>query len=590
MHRRLCTWAASIGFFVAGAIAAQTTEALPLDDLRPGQRGWGISVFEGSRAERFEVEILGVQRNYTAESSLIFARLTGRGLETAGVIAGMSGSPVYVDDKLVGAVALGYAFPRQAIAGITPIESMRRLAPAPAAALAPGALSPRLSVTESGALLDELTAARVDEGRFERAAARLRGDLGSGRAAVQWSTAGFGETARRWLGDRLQLAVETSGGAAPHLDASRLTAGGAVAAVLVDGDLRLAVTGTVTERRGDELLAFGHPFLGSGPIDIPLAPAEVITVVESAYSSFKVSNFGPIAGSFDVDRQAGIRGRLGVVPAMVPLNLRIGERSFRMRLAPMADLLPLLTALSTYGALDAAGQVAGAQSLSLDARFRLAGHGELRLRQDFDGERAATECAVYLLAIADFLGSNPLEQPRIESLDVDIQRADHRRMASLVSAHPDRTVVEPGSTVALALDLQAFRGERFRRTVEVTIPADVPDGKYSLIAGSGPTVDDVARGLEPAAPQTFAQALEFLRGLHARSQVVVLGVVAGRGVSVAGEVLPRLPPSMRSLWSASGTGAAAPLRFAVARRDVFALDLPIEGGVRLDLEVRRRAS
>ncbi len=356
----------------------------------------------------------------------------------------------------------------------------------------------------------------------------------------------------------------------------------------MDGDLRIAVTGTVTDRSGDEILAFGHPFLDAGPVLLPMAPAEVLTVLASQYNSFKVSSFGEPIGAFDEDRSVGVHGRVGVVAPTVPMTVEVGERRFKMRLAALPQVLPTLVAISALGCLDSAGHVAGAQGLDLDLRLVTRDHGELRLRQSFDGEQAASQSAIFLLAVAGFVAQNPLAEVALDAVTVSFSPSARPRTAAIVGAHAERTLVRPGDQVTVNVDFLAYRGVPFRRALEIAVPADLPDGRYSLYVGDGATIDGVRLDLEPAVPQTFAQAMRILGSLHSRRELVALGVFGGRGLAVAGRILPRLPGSVRSLWGAAASGSAVPLRAAIAQQVVQPLEVPAEGGVRIDLEVRHR--
>jgi hypothetical protein len=369
-------------------------------------------------------------------------------------------------------------------------------------------------------------------------------------------------------------------------DSSVLVPGGAVAGVLVDGDLRLAVTGTVTDRTGDEILAFGHPFLDAGPVLLPMAPALVITVLASQYSSFKLASFGEPIGAFDEDRSVGVHGRIGVHAPTVPLQVRVGERTFRMRLAAVPQLLPTLVAISAVGCLDAANHVAGAQGLDVELVLRTREHGDLRMRQSFDGEQAAGQSAAFVVAVSGFLMENPLAKLTLDGASVGFATSREPRTATITGAHAERTVVRPGDMVTVNVDFLAYRGAPFRRTLAIAVPEDLPNGRYSLFVGDGATIDAVRLNLEPAEPQTFAQAMKLLGSLHSRRELVALGVFGGRGLAVAGTIMPRLPGSVRSLWGAAASGSATPLRAAIAQQVVEPLDVPAEGGVRIDLEVR----
>ncbi len=576
---------------------------IPLTEVRAGQRGYGLSVFSGAEPERFEVEVVGVMRNVSPDTSYILARLTGKGLEKSGVIAGMSGSPVFLDGRLAGAVAFSWPFSREAIAGITPIESMRRLSGVQPV-LAPDPVPPpALPLPPVG--LADLAAARIPADLLERELKAFQPHLVAGGVpALQWSTVGFGEQSSAML--KTALGSVAPGGRAGAMPAQGMTVvghspgppapgklipGGSVAAVLVDGDFSLAATGTVTDRIGDQVFAFGHPFLGTGPSRVPMATADVVTVLASQYSSFKIANIGDVVGAFEQDRQVGIEGRLGLTAPMVPMSLEIRgpqPHTFHMRLADVPQLMPILVGSSLTAGLDSASYAAGPQGLDLEARIRLAGHGELDVQQSFDGDTAGAETASFVIALAAYLVQNPLELVSIQSIDVRLTQSAKPRSATLVDAHADRAVVQPGDKVTLNLDLLPYRGERYRHTTTVTLPEDLPDGRYSLLVGDGASADASRLLLQPAEPLSIDQALTLLRSFHSRRDLVVMGVFGGPGLSVAGEAMPRLPASVRSLWGAAASGSAVPLRMAIAQQQVERLATPIDGLVKIDLEVRRR--
>ncbi|HYU36148.1 MAG TPA: SpoIVB peptidase S55 domain-containing protein, partial [Thermoanaerobaculia bacterium] len=462
---------------IAGPSALPT---IGIDDLRPGQKGYGLSVFSGTEPERFDVEIVGVLRNAGPELNYILARLSGKGLETSGVASGMSGSPVFIDGKLAGAVAFSWPFSHDAIAGIMPIESMRKLS------TLGGGIPP--AVPPPPVDLADLRAGRIPKDLLERELSRLQPKVGlDARAGVEWAIAGFGERSQALLQSALGSAVPAgrlAGGGA----SKDLALGSAVAAVLADGDFQMAAIGTVTDRYGDQVLAFGHPFLGLGPIRVPMATAEVLTVLSNSYSSFKISNLGQTVGAFEQDRKAGIQGRIGQTATMTPVTVRVAgvgskPREYHARIADVPMFAPMLIGSSVLAGLDSASYTAGAQSIDLDARFRLHGHGDLRIRQSFDGDSAGTDVAAYVLSVAGYLVQNPLEQVSFDEIEVDLKQSPQPRAATLVGANADRTVVRPGDTVGLNLDLVAWRGERFRRSMQLTLPEDLPAGRYSLIVG-----------------------------------------------------------------------------------------------------------
>jgi hypothetical protein len=584
----------------AGAAPPMPLPTIDLDEVKIGQRGYGLSVFAGGEPERFDVEVIGVMRNISPDMSYILARLSGRGLESSGVAAGMSGSPVFLDGRLAGAVSFGWPFSKEAICGITPIALMRDLAtlggPLPTTPPPPVELAGLLA----GRIPDDLLARQL-----ARLRPRLAGAPEGAQAGIEWATSGFGELSRGLL--RQSLGAVSSTGravAVPGAPPPDLVPGSAVAAVLVSGDFQLAATGTVTDHLGDRILAFGHPFLGLGPIRVPMAAADVVTVLSSQYTSFKITNLGQTVGAFEQDRKAGIEGRLGAAAPMIPMRLRIGgtasprsfgtpgnaggaSRQYQVQLADVPELLPLLAGSTLLAGLESASYVGGPQDIEMVARFRLEPHGDLVIHQSFDGDNAGTAMAAHLLALAAYLVQSPLERVRIDSLEVDVEQSPQPRAASLVAAHADRTVVHPGERLGINLELLAYRGERFRHSFELQLPRDLPVGRYSLLVGDGPSADAARLALAPIEPSTFSQALALLRSLHSRRDLTLLGFYAGAGLSVAGELMPRLPGSVRSLWSAADSTGAVPLRSAIVQERHETMAVPLDGLMRIDLDVRR---
>ena len=581
-----------IGLWLPRVAPAQTAAAGPtggelpaiaVDELTAGSRGWGLSVFRGGEPERFEVEILGVLRDVQPGTSYVLGRLTGQGLEKTGVIAGMSGSPVYVGERLVGAVAFAWPFAHEAIAGITPIGAMRAIADA-----APW----KRPLGQPRSSLADISARSFPADALGAAVAALAGPAGpGGRPALLWGATGFADstvaTLGRWLPSLAAAGVAGRGSGEPN----ELAAGVAVAQVWIDGDLRLAATGTVTERSGDRVLAFGHPVTGQGDVAMPMAAAEVITVLSSAASSFKLANTGAVVGAFERDHPAGALGRINATAPTLPLAVRVAgpvPHRFALRLARVPALLPTLAAIGTLGALDVAAPVAGLEGLDLRLALDLGGDGRLELVQSFDGEGAGIQAVLFLLATVDFLTRTDLAAVDLRGVEVDLVPFAEPRVETLVGLHAERAQVEPGDTLELLLDVKPWRGEAMRRRLPVTLPPDLPAGRYTLLVGDGASADAARLAIEPVEPVTFAQALALLRSLGSAKQLVVLGVLSGRGLATGGEVLPRLPASMRSIWGVSGTRNATPLRLAVAQFERTAQEIPLAGLLRIDLEVRRQ--
>lgn len=577
-----------------GSAPESTVETIAPEELVRGQKGWGLSVFAGSEPERFEVEFLGLARNSTPELSYILARLTGHDLERSGVAAGMSGSPVYFDGKLAGAVAYSYPYGLDAIAGITPIGGMRRLSEIP----------PTSSSSSSSAAVPMTTsfAAPAFEDLVKRSFPRsllddqLQHLLPSGGAdrssvpALRFTLSGFGPAASDLLRDTLGMPVAGLGGGAVPEVPGELGPGSAVAALMVTGDMIMAAHGTVTERRGDEILAFGHPLFSLGPVSIPMARSEVVTVLASAANSFKISNAGPVIGTFDQDREPGARGFLGVEPWLMPVDIRLTgmvEASYQMRIAEIRLMRPLLTTLAALGALNGATFSAGPHGIDLEARYRLEGYEDLVIRQSFDGDQAGVDSVLFLLGFGAYLDLNEYEEVNLRGVEIHLHQVAEQRQATLISAHPERLRVAPGDRVPVWLELVAHRGDSFRHKVEVVIPDEIGDGRYVVLLGDGTSMDAARLLLEKASPTNFEQALRQMARFHSRRQLQIFGLVGRKGLAMGGEVLPDLPGSLRAIYGSSGYTTAEPLALAIVQEQVLDLENPIEGAARIDFEVRR---
>ncbi len=588
--------AAAVAFAVASAGATQPAEILPLAEVERGQRGEGWSVFAGDEPERFEVELLGVWRDISPDSSYVLARLEGRGLEESGVIAGMSGSPVYIDGRLVGAVAFSWPFAKEPIAGVTPIESMRAIS-----AGGPGALQPATAGPPTGKVtMEDLVAFEGSEVQLrERLTAAMGPLAGTGAGTgvgtpergrgLLWTTAGFGGRVTQLLEEVVGPVASAGRMESAEPGATALEGGSAVAAVLVDGDLRLAATGTVTERSGDTVLAFGHPFLGLGDIEVPMAEAEIVTVIPSIASSFKIGNLGRIVGAFDRDRPPGVSGTVGRETPMIPLEVKVDagvERSYSMRLASVPAITGSLAATSVLGAIDTTIGAGGERSVALRASIEIADRRSLEIEQVFDGPVASLEAVVHLLNVIVYLQNNGLGEARLERIAVEIDVELERRAAQIVAAHASRPLLAPGETTRIHVELQPWRGESIRRSMEVTVPDDLETGRYFVLVGDGASIDAARLELEASVPRTLDQALEFLDGLESRQRLALLGVSPQAGWVVDGEPLARLPGSIRSLWRAP-SGASKPIGAAVRQKASMDAGRPLAGLLRVDLDVRR---
>jgi len=582
-------------------LAASRTEGAPavdldgdeigVDEVSRGQTGYGLSVFSGSEPERFGVEVVGVLREMDPGTSFIVARLSGKGLEESGVVAGMSGSPVYIDDRLAGAVAYSWAFTSEALALITPIAAMRQLSALDRGEAAGGSLG--LSAPGTPAPFERSVRQILEPPEDVAGAVRevVAEQLGGLLAPSDWggrgasiATLGFGEPVRRML-------AAAPAGRAEASDAPDLGAGSAVAGVLIDGDLKLAVGGTVTRVEDGEVLAMGHPYLGVGPLGVPMATVEVVGVVPRLNSSTRLSNIGPVVGAFDQDRFAGLRGTLGAEARTIPMTIDVetpnGEsRRFDLRLADLPIMLPSLVGIPTMQALDSASYGGGESSLDMTGTLRLRGHDEVPLRQVFDGSNPGTRAAFYLIALVGALVHSDHEAVEVEGIDLTLRQGHAPRTITIERAQASSSRVRAGDTVQVVFDLRRHRGDRFQETLDVVVPEDRRPGRYYLFVGDGVSIDAARLQLQPSKASSLEDELKLLRSFKSQSRLTALGVVPARGLIVEGRPMPDLPATVRSIWQASPLqGEPRALNLAIVSEDGRDLGTPLDGLFRIDLQI-----
>jgi hypothetical protein len=563
---------------VAPARAAEQP-FFPLSEIRPGLTGVGRTVFEGARVEEFEVHFLGVLENALGpRQSVILARLEGGPLARTGVIAGMSGSPVFVDGRLVGAIAYAFPFGKEPIAGITPIaemiEATRTSAPRAAATRfhspsgSSGALAAPLDRASVTAALQRPLRSIIPALSFRGeglppalAAAALR------PLALPLSFSGFEADTFDWARSVFSAMgfAPMMGGAAPAAamgPAPGLEPGSAVGVSLLEGDLDLSATGTVTWVDGDRVYAFGHPFYNLGPTQFPMKKAWVYSLFPSLQVSWKISAATESVGTVDQDRTTAIAGRLGPAPRMIPVEVKLrsartSERVFRYRMVDDELFTPLLAYVSLLSILQGHERAFGAATLRVEARVALAGGREVRVDDVLASEQPGSQAAAVLAGPLALLVGNDFERLTVDRLDVTVDADETLRSASITRAWIDApSPLRPGSSVPLRVQLRTHRGEVLTQTLPLEIPQSAPPGTYTLLVADGPTFDAVEQRemRQRFSPRDLPQLVRALNMLRGSSAVYARLTRPGYGAVVGGEFLPALPGSVLSVLGSADQG------------------------------------
>jgi hypothetical protein len=595
------------------------TTLMPVSEIKAGMVGVGRTVFEGSDLQEFKAHILGVLHNVQGpHRDLILARLEGGPLAKTGVAAGMSGSPVYIDGRLIGAVSYSIgAFATEAIAGITPIEEMKdatnmtrrvptqqarielpitreSLAAALSAAytrIAPFATRPAdvqvLGMPASagaqlGAMLRPISTPLVMNGFEPDSAAMLAGAFGA---------AGFTPVVGGMIG---QGGPETKAMKIP------LREGDAIGVSLVGGDLEMGATGTITHIDGDRIYAFGHPFFNVGPSQFPMTRAYVYAMLPSLMSSFKISSMGEVIGTMEQDRATAIAGTLGQGPAVIPMSVTLqstredgdtSKRSFTFNVANDQVFTPLLTYVALANTLSAYERQFGSTTFTIKSRAQIKGQADLTLDDVFTGDNAVLGASTAIAGPITMLLSNDREPITLTGLNVSIDTSESSRTATIERAWLDELRPRAGKTVPLKVLTRSYRGEDKISTVPIEIPANL-SGSVSLLVTDGRQLNameqrDVRRSLQP---QSVSQMIRVLNDTRRNNRIYIRLLNGKPGAVVNGEALTSLPPSVLSVLEGDSNGGSyTPLRSAAVGEWELTMDSAVSGSRVLSIDVESGA-
>ncbi len=538
---------------------------MPLSEIKPGMTGEWHTVVSGTRIDSFPMRVVGVADNFIGPQRPVIICL---GLDatniTTGPVAGMSGSPVFIDGKLIGAYAYGFILPKeQDLFGVTPIGQMLEVeSNYPPAAVVTNA-KPMVTFDNAAADPQWLAAPTATTG----VPALMTLQTAMKPLPTPLFVSGVSERTLKKFAPRLaalglQVMQAPSGSATAHAFDNDLKPGSSVSGVLMSGDFDFAGTGAVTWRHGNRILAFGHPFLQSGPTEMPMASAEIITVVQGYLESFKLPNIGPVVGSIYQDRLTAIAGEIGRAAPTTRVEVHLDAlggktRMFQGDMFENQMLSPILSAISLLESLYDTMESEEQQTIYMDTTMEVAGHEPVKLSDAASGEDGAFDLVINELEMYDMLLNNPCEFPNVKSLVFHVRLVDGWKSSRLDSLAMDRNEAKPGSTLNAVIGLSNFRGEPSCIPVSVPIPADLHAPEVELFVGDA---DAALRMDEPpqTPPQTLDQVLDRIRLTRSHQDICVKLLQTAPGLSVDGKNLPDLPPSVAAQFSSpnSSTGKA----------------------------------
>jgi len=536
-------------------LIAQTAQpTIPINEIHTGMRGVAYTVFQGVKPEPMDVEVLGVLHNVNGpKGDIILVRLHGPKVEYTGVVAGMSGSPVYLDGKLAGALAFRIGeFSKEPIAGVTPIADMLEInaldkSPAEEASAVKPAISSAAGRT-----------AAPGDGSLSGSVQNFADFLKPIETPLVFT--GFSEDAMRQFAPQFASAgivpVMGAGSVSEEKQPEPLEAGSAVSAILVRGDMDIAATCTVTYIDPQRLLACGHPLLQFGSVDLPMNKAQVLATLPSPLNAFKIVNTTERAGVFVQDRHTGIMGVFGKQPDMIPVTLSIHSGSttkdFHYEVLNNPRLSPVAIMATVYNALHGVNEYGEEITYRMYGAINVKGFPEVGLRNMFvpseSGQPAAMAAALSLGERFGRIYDNPYNAPAVNSVKLDFDLVRERRWARLESARTDVAEVRPGDEITVETVLAPYRGERVVRQIPVKIPTSASKGNLHILVSDGDTLDRMNR-TTPAFGRKLdlASTIALLNKEHSNNRLYVSLLEADPEARVADKVMPTLPISVMNV-------------------------------------------
>jgi hypothetical protein len=560
-----------------------------VDDVRPGMKGFGQTVMRGTKVESFDAEVLGVLKNTSPGRDMVLCRLSGLNLERTGVIAGMSGSPIYIDDKLLGAVAYAWPFGKEPIAGVTPFSQMHRYVEAferrdladDAGPNRVGLLAP---VKIDGREFDTV----VVSGGFDDPLPTAADGLWMVPLRTPLSASGFTAGSLALLREQCRSAglVPVQGGAAAATVAEQekntpLQPGGPLSVSLVTGDFDLSGIGTVTHIEGSRVYGWGHPFFGLGSCEFPLMTGYIHAIYPRQSVSFKMGSPLTTVGVINADVSTGIAGWLGRKPDMIPIGMTVhgwneeNPKTFHVQIVRQRSLLAALVSSVLTNSIDTEGELPEEMTAEVQARIEVEGQAPVIIKDTYSGStysggRAPQALYSPVATVVRLLMYNSYKPVRINRIDCETRIRPGRRTADIEAVELDSETYAPGDTLKSTVFLRPYKGLPQRLPVSLKLPADLAEGSYTATICDDLTNARLQLRDNPnlTTPHNLDQLFQSLEVQTAakRTNLVMRVPINAAGVALGAQSLPNLPPSMVQILGSSRRTGAQPMGGALVSR------------------------
>jgi hypothetical protein len=583
--------------------AADPPPIISLDQIKPGMTGVGYTIFAGDQIEKFDLEVLGILPNLLGpRQSVILVQLKGPHVEHTGVVAGMSGSPIYIDGKLAGALSLKFGqFNKEPLAGVTPIQDILSL---PAGeALTPGTRVADASAPQGFAEASTLSST-IDGPRYPlpNQWARVAGvsggaflqPIGSPLVLSGFTPGAFRQFAPEW--EAYGMMATPGGSAEPQADDAQITAGDMISMVLVQGDLSMNAACTVTAVTEDRVYACGHPLFGLGSVRMPMARGRVVTTLASEMDSTKIVNAGGVIGTLTQDRLTAVMGRMGPPPAMIPVSLSMvtpdGEKQINVQMISDRKLTPLLAGMVFFNSLTQNTTYSEGFTLRLTGNIEIAGHAPVVLENMYTPTDQLSpdggSVAAGVQGLFNRIFSNPYETPNIERVTLRVDSLPERRLVRIENAWSDTSEAAPGDTVLVKVMLRPYRGAPVVREVPITIPLQATRGTTlrAMVSDS----DSLNRVPNLLATQgrlgSLEQLITLLNRTRRNDRVYVTLLKAAPTLIVEDKELPGAPLSQLNVLNQTLPADSALLRETSLGEWSLRLDQAVAGTASVSIKVQ----
>jgi hypothetical protein len=571
------------------ASAQESNELLPLSQVRAGMQGYAYTIFGGDQVEKFNLEVIGVLDNFLGpKQSIILVQLKGAKVEHTGVVAGMSGSPVYLDGKLAGALSLKLGiFTKEPIAGVTPINDV---------------LNPPFQPVTAQATTQQL-------GLPSEASTRTGLPSGSALEPIETPLvfSGFQPAALQQFANQLQgygFVAAQGGTAAAQPDDGHLVAGDMAGMVLVQGDVSINSACTVTAVRADQVYLCGHPFLSLGDIQIPMARSRVVTTLSSDLASTKIVNVGGSIGTITGDHLTAVTGKLGAAPAMIPLDLTLlvtgaepsKQKTLHFQLVNLPKLTPLLVALTTFNGLTQNSLYGEGTTLHLSGEIRLQGHAPVQLENTFaPGDSLSPDglpIALTMQSVFARLFLNSFEPTKVERITLRVESVPGRKSFAIESAWLEKGEAAPGETLRVRVLLRPYRGPARVEETTVRVPDQIARGTtLRVLVSDADLLNRASRGFAFAGagsgPNGLDQLIALLNRERRNDRLYVGLFVPAPTLLWDDKELPNIPLSQINIVDGRPTpGTVQILRESLASEASIPLGGPVSGVISLNLQIR----